>query len=586
MAKSKKQDAAGTSLPKLDENVLSALTKKIDSKLHAPKDLGSQQDAFSKTAISRSSNSKKTTTTSENKRGKKRAHSGEVVQGDSSSQKSKGNSSTKDDLEALRAEIIALGGTEDDLALVAGLESGSEVEDEPAKRQTGRKSTDKEEDLRDDVAKMLKGMGVESSRVTATTAESDEDMESEYETDPTDDDEGVNDAPAKSVEQKESAFAQGSSKLTVSPQADWFSIPLPDIPASSSKRNKIQNNVVEQLHQYGKELLDAENAAYQANQKSKSSSQRFYATVINSGTLTDKISALTLGVQESPIHNVKGLETLLGLARKRSRAQAIDVLRALKDLFAQGSLLPSDRRLRTFATQPGLLSALSGISNWSSDQSLPKGLRPQHLIVWAYEHWLKDVYFEVLTILESWCNDELEFSKARAISYVFELLKEKPEQESNLLRLLVNKLGDRTKKIASRSSYLLLQLQLTHPLMKSTIISAIETELLWKPGQSLHAKYYAVITLNQTILSSKEEDVATRLLETYFGLFVTLLKPIEQTKSHATEQGASKKSRKQPSKPQGGKISLPDDELREKLTSAILTGINRAYPYVTAEREK
>jgi hypothetical protein len=33
-------------------------------------------------------------------------------------------------------------------------------------------------------------------------------------------------------------------------------------------------------------------------------------------------------------------------------------------------------------------------------------------------------------ILEIWCNDEIEFSRTRAVSYVYELLKEKPEQET------------------------------------------------------------------------------------------------------------------------------------------------------------
>jgi hypothetical protein len=32
----------------------------------------------------------------------------------------------------------------------------------------------------------------------------------------------------------------------------------------------------------------------------------------------------------------KALETLIGLGKKRSRAQAVEVLRSLKDMFAQG----------------------------------------------------------------------------------------------------------------------------------------------------------------------------------------------------------------------------------------------------------
>ena len=143
---------------------------------------------------------------------------------------------------------------------------------------------------------------------------------------------------------------------------------------------------------------------------------------------------------------------------------------------------------------------------------------------WAYEDWLKESELQMLKVLESWCNDEIEYARSRAVTYVYELLKEKPEQEANLLRLLVNKLGDPEKRFSSRTSYLILQLQTSHPLMKPVIIRSIEGELLLRPGQSSHAKYYAINTLNQTILSAKEEAVAQKLLDIYFELFVTILK--------------------------------------------------------------
>lgn len=345
--------------------------------------------------------------------------------------------------------------------------------------------------------------------------------------------------------------------------------------------------VVQALHSHAKDMLDAENEAFQRMQQSSStSSSKFYTQVMTSGTLTDKVSALTLAVQESPLHNMKALETLLILAGKRSRAQAIEVLRALKDLFAQGTLLPSDRRLRLFGQQPSLLVAIQNARLWTRSDPLPKGLTGQALMEWAYEDWLKETYFDILKILETWCNDELEFAKARATSYVYELLKEKPEQESNLLRILVNKLGDPVKKIASRTSYLLLQLESAHPAMKETIISAIESDLLLRPNQSLHTCYYAVITLNQTVLSNREESVPQKLLAVYFRLFVTLLNPVainsRSTKSKKTDKRPQGKSRgKKASKE--SREQIQEDELREKVVSAILTGVNRAYPFAGAD---
>ena len=322
---------------------------------------------------------------------------------------------------------------------------------------------------------------------------------------------------------------------------------------------------------------------------------------MSSGTLSDKISALTLSVQESPVHNTKALESLVGLARKRSRGQAVDVLGALKDLLGPGALLPSDRKLRMFAAQPGL-SAVFGQShlNWTSGDPLPQPLQEIHLISWAYEDWLKKTYFEVLKIIETWCNDEVVFARGKAVDYVCELLKDKPEQEANLLRLLVNKLGDPDKKIASKTSYNILQLQTTHPLMKPMIIASIESELLFRPGQSLHAKYYAIITLNQTVLSGKEEVVAKKLLDIYFSLFLNLLARPDPAKPQVTAANAITVNRKGEVQGGGGpvgkkaqkklaekeKSTIVDEELREKMLSAVLTGVNRAIPFTKTDDER
>lgn len=342
-------------------------------------------------------------------------------------------------------------------------------------------------------------------------------------------------------------------------------------------------------------LLEADSTLYASKHLSSSSSHRFLSTIMSSGTLSDKVSALTLVIQESPVHTTKSFESLLALAKKRSRGQAVTALGALKDLLGAGVVLPADRRLRSFAAQPGLLGTLqeASISNWTTAQKLPGQISKAHLISWAYEDWLKESYFEMLKVLEGWCNDEVEYARSRAVTYVYELLKEKPEQESNLLRLLVNKLGDPDKKIASRASHLLLQLQTSHPLMKPVIIRSIETELILRPGQSSHAKYYAINTLNQTILSGKEEEIAGKLLSIYFDMFVTLLKkpeaPKEVTGPVVNRKGqiqggggpAGKMAQAKASKEQEAKQA--SEETTEKMISAVLTGVNRAFPFSTSD---
>jgi ribosome biogenesis protein MAK21 len=334
---------------------------------------------------------------------------------------------------------------------------------------------------------------------------------------------------------------------------------------------------MDSLKQHADSLLQEENELANSTVY-QSSSQKFMSTIMSSGTMEDRISALTLAIQESPLHNVKAFESLAGLGKKKSRGQALMALAALKDLLGQGVVLPADRKLRYFKDQPMLWASLQGQRSWSAGDPLPNGVEEAHLISWAYEDWLKKSYFDIIKTLETWAGDEIEYSRARSLNFVFELLKDKPEQEENLLRLLVNKLGDKAKKVSSRASYLLLQLQEAHPNMRATVVKAIESDVLFRPGQNLSAKYYACITLNQTVLSTKETELAQKLLEMYFGVFKALLKA--DSNHHASKQGEGKLNRKaiQRMKDQEA-IQVAEEQSKEKMIAQVLTGINRAYPF-------
>lgn len=378
-----------------------------------------------------------------------------------------------------------------------------------------------------------------------------------------------------------------------SPLSAWHTIDLPALKLPDQVQ-PIPQDAIQSLHAYGVELLESDNKVYSAANVSSSASNKFMSSIMSSGTLEDKISALTLMVQESPLHTMKSLDALLNLAKKKSRNQALMALAAIKDLFAQGNVLPN-RKMVAFARQPGL-SVLyhTPMRHWKSGDALPGGLDKTHLITWAFEDWLKRQYFELLKILESWCADEVEFARARAVTCVWELLRDKPEQEENLLRLLVNKLGDTANKVASRTSHLLLQLQNTHPAMKLIVINAIESDCLFRPGQNLLAKYYAIITLNQTILGRKESELASKLLEIYFALFVQLLKLPKLDSAAAVvapaapQQGGGGKAGKMAAKKAKAaeRVDVADEQLREKMVAQVLAGVNRAFPFADVDDPK
>lgn len=532
----------------------------------------------------------------------------------------------------LQEDILALGGTQEDLELIEGADSQSEIEDSTSKPI--------DDNLSEDVQKFMKGLGIlggssqkslalqdidevekveipaervvkkpkkaeqakqlQIPKVVDQPSKGAEDARKADTAAPVKSKRSVWDDATKSWKEVSKNVSKPDSRLVFEPLSAWHAAELPRVPVPSDS-SVPSTHIVNNLHSYAKNLLTRENEEYAQHNQSKSSAHQFYSTIVTSGTLSDKISALTLSVQESPIHNMKALEALVGLAKKRSRGQAVETLGALKDLLGPGGLLPSDRKLRYFSTQPGLHAVTGTIDYWEDGNRLPDGLKEIHLVSWAYEDWLKTIYFEMIRILETWCNDEVVYARGKAVRYVYELLRDKPEQEANLLRLLVNKLGDQDKKVASKTSYQILQLETSHPLMKPNIISAIESDILFRPGQSLHAKYYAVITLNQTILSTKEEDVAKKLLNIYFTLFGSLLekpeKEVEVAKLPATRAviynkkgerqgggGAVGKRAKRKAALEAGN-TLVEEELREKMLSAILTGVNRAVPFAKTDDE-
>ncbi|RYP69664.1 hypothetical protein DL769_005222 [Monosporascus sp. CRB-8-3] len=501
-------------------------------------------------------------------------------------------------------EIKALGGSEEDLKLIENIESGDDgvIHECNDMSATGNDADSK---LRAELARFAAGLGFEKLSPDFAAAESESEVQCDESQAEGEDDvqghsnneSGLANQPVASSASNLDGKSLGPSKgkTTFEPRPDWHAVSLKSLPTPSSDDVAPYMAAIVALKAHAKLILHEDSVAYSAT-LSSSSSRKFMSTIMSSGTLSDKISALTLAIQESPVHNVKSLDVLIGFASKRSRSQALSALAALVDLLGPGMILPPDRRLRPFSSQLGLIGTLQKhqVKSWTERQPLPGNITKEHLIAWEFEDWLKDAYFKMIQSLEIWCEDEVEYARTKAVDLVFALLRDKPEQESNLLRLLVNKLGDRQRKIASRASYLLLQLLNVHPGMKAVVIRTVEQEALFRPGQNMRAKYYAINTLNQTILSGKEPEISESLLRIYFNIFVSLLKngelnQLDGPSSQDAEGGNRVSKRYLAGKPAKRNKNMKegvssDHEATEKLVSAVLTGINRALPFSQADQ--
>lgn len=89
----------------------------------------------------------------------------------------------------------------------------------------------------------------------------------------------------------------------------------------------------------------------------------------------------------------------------------------------------------------------------------------------------------------------------------------------------MNKLGDPSQKVASKSIYCLGQVLIAHSAMKQVVLNEIE-KLLFRPNVSSKAQYYGICFLTQFYLSHEDFEVARNLVNVYFSFFKACIKKV------------------------------------------------------------
>ncbi|NXI46242.1 CEBPZ protein, partial [Galbula dea] len=329
--------------------------------------------------------------------------------------------------------------------------------------------------------------------------------------------------------------------ILVKPGGKWY-----DLEYTNEFSSEPQNQTL--LSKYkalGQKLYQHEIDLYKnKTDYQKRASSAWMKTVVSSGTLADRMAAMTLLIQDSAVHSLQFVENMVNLIKKKgSRHQSLMALDTFKELLVS-DLLPDNRKLWSFSQRP-----FNNIEKMSSGN---KDSRDRRLILWYFEHHLKLQVAEFVQALETLSHDSLTATRSRALAVAHELLSNKPEQEKVLLVQLVNKLGDPQNKIATKASYLLERLLHKHPNMKGVVCSEVE-RLLYRSNINVKTQYYAICFLNQIVLSHEESALANKLIALYFCFFRNCIKK---------------------------------KDVESKMLSALLCGVNRAYPYAETGDEK
>ncbi|CAO1626789.1 unnamed protein product [Jaminaea pallidilutea] len=440
----------------------------------------------------------------------------------------------------------------------------------------------------------------------------------------------VDEIAQKSASTKKLSAKDAAAQLLLTPTPLWMGVELDSLQetsAPSTSSPSLSHDVVVALLARGNHILDSENTRYHELLNSGSpsltailggltpSDAKFVSSLLGDttsvsgsgrggGTLSDRIAAHALLLGSSAFHNLRSLDALVGMCSKKSREESGRATRALADWFA-GSGLGSGinaRKLRYFRDQPELAATAAAPAE-------SRG-RQQRLAVFAFEDRLKKTYFTFLQTLEQQSHDTLAFVRQQAVNQTFILLREKSEQEQNLLRLLVNKLGDGERSVASKATNCLLELLNVHPNMK-TVVSREVGELIRRPASKSdklstkrhanHARYYGVLTLNQIMLTRQDVQVANSLVQLYFELFQEALNLDASAASdgeegdESTKAQAAKKDRWRDQKGKGkgkkggkggaGSEDKAVQDVESKATAAILTGVRRAFPFAQLETD-
>ncbi len=290
----------------------------------------------------------------------------------------------------------------------------------------------------------------------------------------------------------------------------------------------------------------------------KSKDDAWMESTMRKGTLKDRIAAMSVVLSQSPIHQFHVLQQLMDMTRPTNNSRVAQLAaEALLDLWIH-TYLPSQRPLMALSQRP--------LMRYHAQQTLS----PRILLLWRFEEMIMEQYLAFLQqYLKYTLQEGLETQKIFALKSAATLLQRIPTGEQILLSLLVNKLGDPARKIAARAAHELRGILFHHPAMQPVVAREVQ-QTVHRPHLSPKALYHCILFLNQLEFSSRNPQsvaLATSLIQTYFQLFEWAISGRTATKDA--------KSTKAPE----------DTKLNSRLLSALLTGVNRAHPYVDASHD-
>lgn len=339
------------------------------------------------------------------------------------------------------------------------------------------------------------------------------------------------------------------NQTLISISSKWYNQRIiENVPLNSNVNLKLNYDQLAQLRAEAIKFHSADYYIYDQLRLSRSKNEDFewMKNILANGTVNDKLAVYTILIQESAVHNLRLLESLIRFVNPKGKRECMMAIDTIRDLFV-GNLLIPKQKLCSFEE---LVNKVD--SNFLLNSDSLEDSRKKFLIMTHVEDKIRSFYKRFLEQLVVCSHDTLDSLKIKSINTMFDLFVNHPEQEKFLLESLINKLGDPAPKVASSTSKLLLKILQHHPPMKILIVKEVE-RLIFRPKITNRTQYYCLCFLSEIIYRANvDQELANYVINIYFAIFTKCAKL---------------------------------GEINNKTMSVLLTGVSRAFPYSKLENE-
>lgn len=307
----------------------------------------------------------------------------------------------------------------------------------------------------------------------------------------------------------------------------WFNVALP-LKSCSLKELATLVPTKEQLDQY---FQEAQGALDNEIQTEKHDKGRWYMQQFQTrGTVSDKVASAAVKLTDFDfMFFMDGFNLLFETARTDSHH--FDA--ALKALGAVWSKLLPPRPLKKFAAQHFATLPAEG-----SD-------RRKVLVYWYLEDHLKRTYGQFLSLCEGMLKDRVQHRREAWLELAGKLLLSVAESRHVMIAMIVDKLGDPMPQIGHKAYHDILGMLTESSTNQQALLTELE-KLAFTKNCPVRAMRFCVNIMSQFVFNKEERKLALKCVQTYLGLFREL---------------------------------VMSERVEQSVTSAIITGIRRAFPY-------